>query len=59
MKKNFYFFPFTFIKVNKLTPVGDKRYELDCTIINKDSILEFGLKKDKDVFLANNVLTIK
>ena len=57
-EEEFLLFPFTFIKANKLTQVGDKRYELDCTIINKDCILEFGLKKDKDVVLANNVLTI-
>ena len=52
-------FPFTFVKARLLNKVGDKKYELECTIINKDRILEFGLKKDRKVVLKNNILTIQ
>lgn len=52
-------FPFTFVKAHLLNKVGDKKYELECTIINKDRILEFGLKKDRKVVLKNNILTIQ
>ena len=52
-------FPFTFIKANTLEPAGYKKFILDCNIINKDCILEFGLKEDKNIVLANKVLTIK
>ena len=52
-------FPFTFIKANSLKKVKDDLYELDCDIINKDCILEFGLKQGKKVVYKNDVLTFK
>lgn len=52
-------FPFTFIKANTLKSDSKKKFVLDCTIINKDCIFEFGLKGNKKIILANKVLTIK
>ena len=51
-------FPYTFIKVRKLEKVKDNSYRLYCKIINKNSILEFGLKKGKKVILDNQILTL-
>ena len=51
-------FPFTFIKVNELRKINEKSYELDCNIINKDCILEFGLKQLKRVDINNGVIII-
>ena len=50
-------FPFTFVKVNFIKKIDDTFYELDCLIINKDNILEFGLKNGRKVVLKNNILT--
>ena len=54
-------FPFTFIKVNKIENIKVKDYDfiLYCDIINKDSILELGLKEGKKAIIENNVLVIK
>ena len=54
-------FPFTFIKVNKIENIKVKDYDfiLYCDIINKDSILELGLKEGKKAIIDNNVLVIK
>ena len=52
-------FPFTFIKVKSIKKKKNNFYELKGKIINKDSILEFGLRKGKKVFLKNEVLTIE
>ena len=51
-------FPYTFIKVRKLEKVKDNSYRLYCKIINKNNILEFGLKKGKKVILDNQILTL-
>ena len=58
-EEEFLLFPFTFIKVNRLDKINDNSYDLDCNIINKNSILEFGLKKGKKVNVENDVLIIK
>ena len=52
-------FPFTFIVVDDLKIVNKKFYELEGTIINKDRILEFGLKAGKKVILKSNILTFE
>ena len=52
-------FPFTFIRVDDLYEIKKKNYLLKGTIINKDRILEFGLKAGKKVILKNGVLTIE
>ena len=52
-------FPFTFIRVNNINKVNSKLYELDCDIINKNCVLEFGLKQNQKVKLNNNELTIE
>ena len=49
-------FPFTFIKVQTLNKIDDYHYELECDIINKSCILEYGLKKGKKVRIDNNLL---
>ena len=51
-------FPFTFIKVESINEVKKAIYELKGKIINKDSILEFGLRKGKKVILKEDVLTL-
>ena len=51
-------FPFTFVKVNKLKPIGNN-YELDYVIINKDKLLEFGLRNELNVELDKGILTVK
>ena len=51
-------FPFTFVKVTNLQRAGYNSYRLDCKIINKDKILEFGLKKGKSVVFKYNLMTI-
>ena len=45
-------FPFTFIYVESLKKINDKYNKLYVKIINKDCVLEFGLKK------VNNFLNI-
>ena len=57
-EEEFLLFLFTFIKVNKLIKIHETLYELDCDIINKDCILEFGLKRGKKVDIKNGVLII-
>ena len=52
-------FPFTFIRVDDLFGINEKFYELEGTIINKDSILEFGLKAGKKIILKNSLLTFE
>jgi hypothetical protein len=52
-------FPFTFIKVDYLIEINKKYYKLKGTIINKDRVLEFGLKAGKNVILKNSILTIE
>lgn len=52
-------FPFTFIRVDDLNKVNEKYYELEGTIINKDCILEFGLKVGKKIILKNGILTFE
>jgi len=52
-------FPFTFIKVKSIKKMKNNFYKLKGNILNKDSILEFGLRKGKKVFLKNEVLTIE
>ena len=47
-------FPFTSIYVESLKKIKDKYHELYGEIINKDCVLEFGLKKGKNVVLKNN-----
>ena len=49
-------FPFTFIKVNELKKIDETFYELSCDIINKKSILEFGLKNGKKVDIKDGYL---
>ena len=53
------FFPFTFVKVNNLKidydfSNGDIIYALDCNIINRNTILEKGLKNNKEIYINNN-----
>ena len=50
-------FPFTFIKVISIDNAGFNRYKLKCEIINRDKILEFGLKNNKKIIYKNNKLT--
>ena len=52
-------FPFTFIKVKSIKKKKKDFYKLEGKIINKDSILEFGLREGKRVVLKSDVLTIK
>ena len=52
-------FPFSFVYVKFLKRINNKYYELYGEIINKDCILEFGLKKGKNVVLKNNILTFE
>ena len=52
-------FPFTFIKVNSLNKINETSYELDCNILNKECVLEFELKKDKNVDIEKDILIIK
>ena len=49
-------FPFTFIKVNRLKKVDETYYELSCDIINKKSVLEFGLKNGKKIDIKDGYL---
>ena len=48
-------FPFTFIDVQKFYKVG-KDYILKCRILNKKNILEFDLKKGKNIIYKNGLL---
>ena len=50
-------FPFTFIKVISIDIDRFNRYKLKCEIINRDKILEFGLKNNKKIIYKNNKLT--
>ena len=54
-------FPFTFIKVKSIKKKKYNLYKLKGRIIDKDSILEFGLRKGKKVVLKNEneILTIE
>ena len=52
-------FPFTFIKVKSIKKKKKDFYKLEGISINKESILEFGLRKGKKVVLKNEILTIK
>ena len=52
-------FPFIFIKVKSIEKKKNDIYKLQGKIINKDNILEFGLRKGKKVILKNEVLTIE
>ena len=49
-------FPFTFIKVNELKKIDESYYELSCDIINKKSVLEFGLKNGKKIDAKDGLL---
>ena len=52
-------FPFTFFRVGTLEEVNKNFYRLYLTIINRNDILEFELKKGKRVILnSNDFLTI-
>ena len=55
-------FPFTFIKVKQLIREYDNdlySYKMECDILNRDRILEFGLKRGKKVVIKDdNIVTI-
>ena len=57
-EEEFLLFPFTFIKVISIEDVKKGVYKLKGKIINKNCILEFGLKKGKKVILKNEVLSV-
>ena len=53
------FFPFTFVEVNNLKTdydfeIDDIIYVLNCNIINRNTILENGLKNSKEIYINNN-----
>ena len=52
-------FPFTFIKVLSIKKIDLNHYQIFCEIINRKSILEFGLQINKKVVLLNDILTTK
>ena len=58
-EEEYLLFPFTFIQVNYLRRVKDKLYELYGIIINKDCMLEFGLKNGGNVTIKNGLLTLE
>ena len=58
-EEEYLLFPFTFIKVNYLRKVKNKLYELSGIIINKDCMLEFGLRNGGNVTIKNGLLTLE
>ena len=53
------FFPFTFVEVSDLKTdydfeIDDIIYVLNCNIINRNTILENGLKNSKEIYINNN-----
>ena len=53
-EKEVLLFPFTFIKILNIVKVDENHYKLNCDIINRKSILEFGLKNGKKIIVNNN-----
>ena len=49
-------FPYTFIRINSIKKTNSKNYTIFCDIINRESILEFGLKKNMKIILSNGKL---
>ena len=57
-EKEVLLFPFTFIKVVKMEKINNQYYKIYCEIINRENILEFGLKNNKRIYLKNNNLVL-
>ena len=57
-EKEVLLFPFTFIKVMNIEKINNKYYKIYCEIINRENILEFGLKKNMRIYLKKNNLVV-